>query len=149
MPNNAFVLRRKMRGTGNEISEYSNRLKYIRQAIIAYPNTELSWMSDVQKLEDQVHDVEIMMWGDWHKSSRDVETLDGAAGKLETIVYQCWYSTSNITETQKEQYEIADDEYVQIRKLVDDIKAGVVALETKLDGKGVPYTPGRPDWKEE
>ncbi|MCH2234862.1 MAG: glycosyl hydrolase [Crocinitomicaceae bacterium] len=142
-------LRRKMRGTGNEISEYSNRLKYIRQAIIAYPNTELSWMSDVQKLEDQVHDVEIMMWGDWHKSSRDVETLDGAAGKLETIVYQCWYSTSNITSTQKEQYEIADDEYVQIRKLVDDIKAGVVALEAKLDSKGVPYTPGRPDWKEE
>ncbi len=142
-------VRRSFRGTSNQLGELSNRLKYIKAAIQQYPNADLDWMSEVKSLEALIHDTEILMWGDSHKSSRDIETLPGAGGRIETIVYQVWYSTSNPTTTQREQLELAKDEYVQIRKNVDDVNARVEALELKLDSKGVPYTPDRGEWKEE
>lgn len=142
-------LRRKFRGTGNELNELDNRLKYVKQAIVSYPNVDLTWMQEVKAIEKLIHDTQILMWGDWHKSNRDVENGPSTGDRIETIVYQVWYSTSNITSTQKEQYQIAGDEYVQIRKNVESVKSRVVELEKKLDSKGVPYTPSRPNWKEE
>jgi BMFP domain-containing protein YqiC len=76
-----------------------------------------------------------------------VEALPGAAGRIETVVYQCWYSTSNVTSTQREQFDLGKVEYAQIRKKVDDLKMRIEELEKKMSLKGVPYTPNRPDWK--
>ena len=106
-------------------------------------------MTEVKALETLIHDTKILMWGDSHKSSRDEESLPGAGGRIETIVYQVWYSTSNPTSTQKSQLSLAKDEYTVIRKNVDDVNARVEALEAKLDERGVPYTPDRGEWNEE
>jgi hypothetical protein len=87
------------------------------------------------------------MWGDSHKSSRDVETIPGTGERIENIVWNTWYSTSNPTNTNKEQFDLAKEEYVGIRAGLDKIRAGVKALESKLDSNNIPYTPNRPNWK--
>lgn len=140
-------LRRRMRGTGNQVGELNDRLAHIKAAIQQYPDADIAWMGEVKALEKIVHDIEIAMWGDYHKSNRDVEALPGAAGRIETIVYQCWYSTSDVTTTQREQFDLGKVEYAQIRKKVDDLKMRIEELEKKMSLKGVPYTPNRPDWK--
>ncbi|MCG8575046.1 MAG: glycosyl hydrolase [Flavobacteriales bacterium] len=142
-------LRRKLRGTTNELNELDNRLKHIKTAIQQYPGADLSWMKEVKALEKEVHDAGISIWGDYHKSSRDVETVPGTGDRVETIVYQCWYSTSDPTKTQRDQLALSKEEYTGIRKSVDGIKSRVEALESKLDAQNVPYTPGRPNWKED
>ena len=142
-------LRRSFRGTGNLLGELEKSLKYIKTAIQEYPNTEFAWMEEVKALETLIHDTKILMWGDSHKTSRDVEALPGAGGRIETIVWQTWYSTSNPTSTQKAQMALAKEEYMQILKNVDDVNKRIEAIEDKLDTKNVPYTPNRRDWKEE
>lgn len=142
-------LRRKLRGTASQIGETDERLSHIKAAIQQYPNANLNWMMEVKAIEATMHDINILLWGDYHKTKRDMEALPGAGGRIETIVYQCWYSTSDVTTTQKEQLAIAKVEYAQIRTKVDEVIKQVEELEKKLDVSGVPYTPNRPDWKED
>lgn len=142
-------LRRKIRGSSNEQGELNNRIKHIKHAVQTYPGADLAWMNDIKSLEKVSHDISIKMWGDNHKSRRDVETIPGTGSRVENIVWNTWYSTSDPTTTNRDQYELAKEEYAAIRKSLDELKAGVQALEAKLDSKGVPYTPGRPNWKKE
>jgi len=142
-------LRRQLRGSDKILDEMQNRLKYVKAAIQQYPGADLSWMTEVKKMEQSIHDAQIDLWGDWHKSQRDVETKTSVGNRIETVVYQCWYSTSNPTTTQRDQYTIAKEEFVKVKKDIEDIKAGVEGLEAKLNNAGIPYTPARSNFKEE
>lgn len=142
-------LRRRLRGSSNEQSELDNRLKHIKAAIQNYPGADITWMEDVKSIEKASHDVRIQLWGDYHKSRRDVETVPGTASRIENIVGNTWYSTSDPTTTQKEQYKLAVEEYTAIRSQLDKMGSSVEALEAKLDSKQIPYTPQRPNWKED
>ena len=142
-------LRRRMRGSSQEQQEYDKRLKHIKKAIQTYPGADIAWMKEVKDLETTSHDIRIKMQGDYHKYRRDTETVPGAIDRLENIVWNTWYSTSNPTTTNREQYKIAEEEYVAIRASLDEYRNKVKALESKLDSKNVPYTPNRPNWKED
>ena len=142
-------LRRKYRGSYKLMTELEERLTYVKSAIQQYPGADVSWLKEVKNLEKQIHDLGISIWGDWHKSSRDVETLNGYADILENIVYQSWYSTSDPTSTHKSQYQISLEAYGTTKAGIDKVKAGVEALENKLNEKGIPYTPNRVNFKED
>jgi photosystem II stability/assembly factor-like uncharacterized protein len=142
-------LRRSFRGTASEFEELKTSLNYIKTAIQNYPGADLSLLNEVNALEDLIEKTHIQMWGNYHKSGREMETGPSTGDRIEGVVGQCWYSTSNVTSTQKVQYEIAKEEYTGIRKNVDDLKARIEALEIKLNSAGIPYTPGRADWKTE
>ena len=141
-------LRRKIRGSGEEQNEMDKRLKHIKQALQIYPGADIAWMTDVKALEKASHNVRIKLSGDHHKSKRDTETIPGTGNRVENIVWNTWYSTSDPTNTNKEQYELAREEYAEIRKSLDEIRSGVQTLESKLDSKNIPYTPHRLNWKE-
>lgn len=142
-------LRRRIKGSDNELAELDKRLKHIKKAIQSYPGADIEWMKDVKALENSSHDVRIKMSGDHHKGKRDVETIPGTADRVDGIVWSSWYSTSDPTTTHKEQFELAKEEYTDIRTSLDDIRSAVQALESKLDSKSIPYTPHRPNWKED
>lgn len=142
-------LRRRIVGSNKELGELNKRLKHIKKAIQSYPGADMGWMKDVKALEIVSQAVRIKMWGDYHKSKRDVETIPGTANRVENIVWNSWYSTSDPTITNKIQFELAKEEYVQIRTSLDELRSNVQKLESKLDSKNIPYTPHRPNWKEE
>jgi len=141
-------LRRKIKGSNHEHEELDKRLKHIKKAIQSYPGADIEWMTDVKALEKASHDIRIKIRGDHHKNKRDIETIPGTADRVENIVSNTWYSTSNPTTTNKEQFELAKEEYAEMRTNLDDIRASVQVLEAKLDSKNIPYTPHRPNWKE-
>ena len=142
-------LRRRMKGTDVEHKELDKRLKHIKQAIQAYPGADIAWMADVKALEKVSHDARIKLMGDIHKMKRDIEALPGTANRVENIVWNTWYSTSDPTTTNKTQFELAKEEYAAIRTTLDKVRADVQALESKLDSKNIPYTPQRQNWKED
>ncbi|MCI5057628.1 MAG: glycosyl hydrolase, partial [Flavobacteriales bacterium] len=141
-------LRRKIHGSMKEQDELDLRIKHIKQAILSYPNTEIVWMKDIKSLEKVSHDIRIKINGDHHKYQRDIETIPGTAYRVEGIVWNTWYSTSNPTTTNKEQFELAKEDYTEIRTNLDKMRSSIQTLESKLDGKNVPYTPNRLNWKE-
>lgn len=142
-------LRRKVRGSSAEQGELDKRLTYIKKAIESYPGADIEWMKQVKALETASHDIRIKMQGDYHKSSRDVETVPGTRGRVENIVWDSWYSTSDPTTTNKQQFELAQEEYAVIKAQLVEFRTQVEALEAKLDSKSIPYTPNRLNWKEE
>ncbi|MEM7036528.1 MAG: glycosyl hydrolase, partial [Bacteroidota bacterium] len=142
-------LRRKIKGSEKEHKELDKRLKHIKEAVQRYPGADMAWMKDVKALEKASHDIRILLNGDSHKSKRDIESIPGTADRVEGVVWNTWYSTSDPTTTHKTQFELAKEEYVGIRTSLDEIRFSVQALESKLDSKNIPYTPHRPNWKED
>ena len=142
-------LRRRMMGSNTELNDYSKKLKYIKAAIKQYPNSDLEWLKEVKALEEKIQMTQFLLWGKSYLSKRDVETIPGAAERVSTMIYQMWYSTSNPTTTHKEQYAIAKEEYQVILTHILNIKNRIEGLEEKLNVRGVPYTPGRIDFREE
>ena len=142
-------LRRQVFGANEQVNNFDKRLKYVKAAIANFPNTDLAWMKEVSAIEKQIQAVEFAMWGKSYLSKRDVETLPGLGSRIETMVYQMWYSTSDPTTTHKEQYAIAKEEFQAIKPKVEKIKADLLVLEEKLNAKGIPYTPNRIDFREE
>lgn len=142
-------LSRQFDGTSNEVSELSKKLKYIKAAAQNYPNADLAWLKEVKALELLIIDANYKMYGESHLSKRDVETLPGIGSRIGIVVYQTWYSTSNPTTTHKEQYEIAAEDYEQLKVNVLAIKNRVSVIEEKMNVKGIPYTPTRENFREE
>ncbi len=142
-------LRRLLLGTSSQIGELDKKLKFIKTAIIQYPNADVSLLKTVKQIEMMLVNVKYLMYGETHLAKRDVETNPGAIGRVETIVYQTWYSTSDPTTTNKEQYQSAQQEYEDIKLKVLAISNKIIALEEQLNAKGVPYTPYRTNFRVE
>jgi len=142
-------LSRQFDGTSKQVYDLANRLKYIKVAVQNYPNTDLDWLQEIRDLEFLVISAKYMMNGESHLSNRDVETLPGIGSRIGTAIYQTWYSTSNPTITQKEQYEIAKEEYRIFMFGTQVIKNRVLVLEEKLNINHIPYTPNRANFREE
>ena len=142
-------LKRQVWAGSKRIGELGDKLDYIKAAIQQYPGVDLSWMDEVKRNEQVIHDIYISLWGDWHKSSRDVETKTGVGERVSSVVDQSWHSTSDPTTSQRNQHQIAKEEYVAIKAKIEKLAADVAAMETKLNDLRVPYTPNRPNFKED
>ncbi|MGV6862330.1 MAG: WD40/YVTN/BNR-like repeat-containing protein [Putridiphycobacter sp.] len=142
-------IRRQVLGTNSQLNEMSKKLKYYKSAILTYPNANLDWLNEVKKLELQIVEVEYALWGESHLGKRDVETNPGTGGRIETIVYQTWYSTSDPTTTHQEQFNAAKSEYEEIKVKVLAIQNKMLSLEEKLNANGIPYTPNRENFRAE
>ncbi|MBO6516234.1 MAG: glycosyl hydrolase [Bacteroidia bacterium] len=140
-------LRRSVRGSNSELDELNKRLRHIKKAIQSYPGADIQWITQVKASEKLIHDVRIQMWGDYHKYTRDVETVPGTGSRIEGIVSDIWYSTSDPTQTHKDQFALAKEEYSGIRTSLDKLRTDIESLESKLDSKNIPYTPNRQNWK--
>ena len=148
--NKVAELRRSVNGTSKMISETDTRLKHLKQAIFEYPSAPLELSQMANDIRVKLNAQKIKLWGDGSLSSRDFETAPSISGRVGTIVYQIWNSTTAPTQTQIDGLAIAQKAYtpflVELKatiKLVDD-------LQKKLDDKTIPYTPQRSgDWKDE
>jgi len=147
--NEVAELRRQVMGANAQLNSYSKRLKYIKAAVKTYPSASFEWLKEIKLLEEELQNIMFAMWGKSYLSKRDVETLPGIGGRIETMVYQMWYSTSDPTTTQKEQYAIANDDFKALKPKIGAVKSRVEALEEKLNIEGIPYTPNRVDFREE
>lgn len=142
-------LRRQLAGYIREVNQSNNSLKYIKAAIKSYPNSDTKWLKEVHVLEAEIRWLYNLIWGKGYISKLEIETSPGTASRIETVVYQTWYSTSNPTNTQKEQFQIAKDDVVIITAKLASVKTKLKALEEKLNAKSIPYTPNRVNYRED
>jgi photosystem II stability/assembly factor-like uncharacterized protein len=148
--NEVSELRRSMKGTSKIVGDCGNRLSYIQRAVEDYPSVPLDIMKEVNALNRQLEDVKLAFYGDGLRSQLQMETKSSVIGKVETIVYQLWNSGSEPTSTQKEQYNLAKEEYTPLLTQVKSILSQIEQIEEKLSLHNTPYTPGRgSNWKTE
>lgn len=141
--------KRKVDGAGRLMNETGDKLKYYEQALINYPNADITLLKDVEALENDLSDCEIMLWGDGLKSSNEFETLPSIAGRIGTVYYQVFGNTTGVTQTHRDNKKIGDEEYIEFRKKLDDIIVRLRAIEEKCNEVPIPYIKGKDEnWKQ-
>lgn len=125
------------------LGEINNQMKHINAAIA---RTEVPQDHEMIKLarslEKQTNDLRTKLNADRVARTLDIDRPPSVGGRIGMLVYQMFASTSDPTQTNRDSYAIAAEEFAPIlsslKKLVnEDLKK----LQEMLAGSGAPYTP--------
>jgi hypothetical protein len=143
-------LNRKVSGTGRLMNESKEELDLIEQALINYPNTDLSLLQETRALKLIYDDCAIAMWGDKIKEAHEFESEPSITARLGMVEYQLYDNTTGVTKTHRLNKEIAEEQYNSMRSKLNEMIKRLEALQVKLDEAHVPYTKSKGvDWKRE
>jgi hypothetical protein len=128
------------------------RTQYIKQAINNTPGASNEMLARASAIQAKLDDIDWAFSGQNPEASREENWPAPPAlnDRLGALVYSHWNSTSRVSETQMQMYDIISEEFPP---LLDELKqiseVELKALENQLDAMGAPWTPGRiPEWKE-
>lgn len=139
-------------GTGRLIGEASSKVENIKQAIYSTPGASQDLMNKARALGVELEELNFKMNG--LKAKASAEEVPPAEVSLNTrlsnITYTHMGSTSGITTSEKQNYEILKEEFPPVLDALKRIvETDIPAIETELNKIGAPWTPGRMiDWKE-
>ncbi len=139
-------------GTSRLIDETRSKVEHIKQAIYATPGVNQKLMDKARALSVELEELNFQMNGLPAKASG--EEIPPAQvplnDRLGNITYTHMGSTSGITTTEKQGFEILKEEFPPVLSALKRIvETEVPALEAELNKINAPWTPGRmPVWKE-
>lgn len=147
----AARLQRAVMGAVEAAKETDARLKHVRKALLDTPAAEPAWSDDLRALEARLRDVRRALEGDKVMAARSEPVPPSISDRVEAIVGDQWQSSSAITQTSRDAYDVAAAAFeVQLAKLRELVEKDLRALEGRLEAAGAPWTPGRlPAWSRE
>ncbi len=142
-------LQRAMSGTLRVADEVNTRLAHIRKAILSSPMVDDELLTQEQKLRERLNELLIKLRGDRSLAKREYPTKPSINSRIRRVVYSQWYTTSPPTQTQREQYQFAAEEFSEVlNELRSMVENDLRQLEEQLEEAGAPWTPGRlPKWQ--
>jgi len=139
-------------GTGRMIRETTSKVEHIKQAIYSTPGASQELMDKARALAVELEKLNFTMNGTAAKASGEEVPPEQVAlnDRLGSITYTHMGSTSGITSTEKQGFEILKEEFPPVLDALKRIvENDIPALEAELTKIGAPWTPGRlPVWKE-
>lgn len=143
-------LSKAVSGAGNLYRELDNKLKHIKEAIRLTPSIPFEKNKDVKMLEEKMRGISLRMNGDPSLSRRQFETAPSISGRINSVMFGMFSSTSAPTKTMEQGYEIAAEEFQPVYASLKEVVKEVKEMEKMLEKYGAPYTPGRmPVWNKE
>ncbi len=141
-----------MAGTQRLIGETTSKVESIKKAIYATPGASQKLMDKARALSKELDELNFKMNGSEAKASAEEIPPEPVPlnNRMGIISYTHMGSTSGITSTEKENYEILKEEFPPVLNVLKRIvKTDIPALESELNRIGAPWTPGRlPVWNE-
>ena len=142
-------LNRQVSGTEKVMQETKEKIDIIEKALLGYPNADLDLMETIRSMKVTYKDLEVKMWGDDARSSRDFETVPSISSRLGMVGYQLYQNTTGVTNTHRANKNIAEKQYKELKTKLNQILSYLNALEKKLEGI-IPYTKAKgEDWKKD
>ena len=142
-------LNRAVSASSSILRDLDIKVKHFRVAMksLVAPDKELN--TNILALEAKLHEIRKKLSGDSTLERIDLDAEPGLTGRMRSLVYDQWRSTSAPTQTQRDAYDIVSEEFAPIQnalpKLVEEDEK---KIEKRLEELGAPYTPGRlPGWK--
>ena len=137
-------LLRAVTGSQRVAAEAAARIGAIKQALGRWPAAPGELMDEARALELRLLDLREAFDGSSTRTSRSEPDLPGIAGRVNQIVRGHWSGMHGPTGTHREQYRVArlafEAIYPDLARLVE---TDLLALETRLEEAGVPWTTGR------
>jgi len=143
-------LGRVIRGTEDFANDLMERIRSDKQAAQRTPEAGIELIKKIEKVETQMDNILWKYNGQEAKASQEENwpAIPSINDRLYSIIYTHYSSTSGITQTQKDGYEILKEEFPPIlNELKDIFENELPAIEKELESIGAPWTPGRlPEW---
>lgn len=141
-----------IQGSMQLIESYKTKLAAIRTAMAQTPRLKSNLNENVNGLTNELNEVSFSFSG--VKARASGEEIPPAqipiSKRINSIVGTHWASTSGVTQTQKEQFDILKEEFPLALKKLQKIASDLNLLEEELEKQGAAWTPGRiPTYKVE
>ena len=138
------VLQAQISEYSNKLTEIKNKMPYILNAIKKSEKSADFALSDYSNINNKIKEIEKIFLGDSVKSRLDIQAVPTPSTRIGMIGYYQKYSTADPTITHQKSFEIAKEEFMPIKSMIEDLKVMVKKLEEFLKANNAPYTPGRP-----
>ena len=133
----------KVSSVQNTLSELSNELRYMKEAIKHTPTKQAELMKAWKSLDQEMRAIREKLNGDGIASRVDKGTPPSISGRVGYLLYEQSSSTGAPTETHKSSFAIAKEEFAPVyeqAKVLVNTKFD--AFRKQLKEYGAPYTPG-------
>ena len=142
-------LQRAVLGASQSVDELNNRIALMKKAMNEMQAPSAGLSRAVDTLEANLREVTRVLKGDRTLTSRNEPEVQSIVDLVNGIVDDQWQSSGAPTQTQRDAYERAADEFApllaNLHTLVDTNLKGI---ENRMEGLGAPWTPGRvPEWR--
>ncbi|NOZ46641.1 MAG: glycosyl hydrolase [Chlorobi bacterium] len=146
---NVNELGRAIEGADKLNEELKHKAELIEIALSqTLANTD-SLKKKIQEIKDEVYEIDKKLNGDKSISKRNENQPPSINDRLENVIYGLWSSTSDPTETMKQQYKITGELFTPLLAQLKEINNVVIPkIEKEMEALKAPWTPGRvPQWK--
>ena len=134
---------KQLSATSNLLGDIETRLKNAESAIHDMPAPLSDILSRIYAVKKEIIPVRMKLYGDDTKARREFETKPAISDRVYGIGYSIWNSTSDIPQTFKDSYNIAEKQYNEIYPVIKDLHTKTEKIEAELNRNKAPYTPGR------
>ncbi len=137
-------LSRNIQGANRLIGEMENKLRHIAEAIKRVEEPMDDLQKDFNNITEKLRNLDHQLNSDPVKRKLDIDQPPTPSGRIGWIGYEQKYSSADVTQTHRDSYAIAKDEFAPIAKALKQlVETELEALEDKLEQAGAGYTPGR------
>ncbi|UCD25857.1 MAG: glycosyl hydrolase [Gemmatimonadota bacterium] len=136
-------LMRRVAGASEELGNASERLRYMRAALVETPNADATLFTRVDQLAASLADLRLRLNGDQARSQLREASVPSIMNRVGRVTGH-WETRQMPTETHRRNLEIARNDFVTLREeLTSFIETDLAQLEADLEAAGAPWTPGR------
>lgn len=136
-------LSRQISIAGEKMGELSERLRYIKAALVKTPKGAPKLFERFEELGDNLNELRTKLNGNPIKSSLNESTAPLIRSRVGQVAYAHWETTQAPTETQKRNIEIASVDFIKFQEELRSYLMKLESLEADLEEAGAPYTPNR------
>ena len=145
------LLAGKIQGTMDRTGELTKEMESILQTLDHTAGATPEMLQQARKIRKELDQVQFAFSGLTPKASyEEIPPHKMAlAVRMNNLIYTRWSSTSDITQTQKDDYQILMEEFPPLLEKVKTIyQQEIKPVEKQLKQLNAPWTPGRlPEWK--
>ena len=129
-------------------AELSNKLKFIKQAILDAPASLPEALSQVTNFEKRMVAVNTSLNGDASMAKREFETPTSINSRISAIEGSLWSTSAAPTQTAVQSLQTAGQQFEPVLQELKKLDQDIRKLEDLIEANKAPYTPGRmPEWK--
>ena len=125
------------------MGELQDRVAHLIKAIEVTPRAGEQQAQRARAIDEQLDQINIELNGDSTISRRYKQVPISINGRVGSIMFGQWDSWADITQTNKDSYQIAVDAFAGVKARLRQIDGQLDELEQTLDQLGAPWTPGR------
>ncbi|MEQ8575168.1 MAG: glycosyl hydrolase, partial [Fulvivirga sp.] len=136
-------LSREIYNVNKKLSEASEKLTYIKAALLQTPSAAAELFETFNVLNKELSGLRMTLTGDRIRGGMNESTTPSIMSRVGNTAYGHWSTSQLPTETHKHNIEIAEAEFQKFQETSTKFFNDLAGYESALEKAGAPWTPGR------